>query len=78
MARRHNEGSKFPVSWSWYIDYARVMMDGKPFWLPRTISSKASSLDGGRYKWSFLATYSNYHLMTVTSTILPAANSAQH
>ena len=76
--RRHNEGSKFPVSWSWYIDYARVMMDGKPFWLPRTISSKASSLDGGRYKWSFLATYSNYHLMTVTSTILPAANSAQH
>ena len=76
--RRHNEGSKFPVSWSWYIDYARVMMDGKPFWLPRTISSKASSLDGGRYKWSFLATYSNYHLMTVTSTILPAANSSQH
>ena len=76
--RRHNEGSKFPVSWSWYIDYARVMMDGKPFWLPRTISSKASSLDGGRDKWSFLATYSNYHLMTVTSTILPAANSSQH
>jgi VWFA-related protein len=76
--RRHNEGSKFPVSWSWYIDYARVMMDSKPFWLPRTISSKASSLDGGRYKWSFLATYSNYHLMTVTSTILPPANTSQH
>lgn len=76
--RRHNEGSKFPVSWSWYIDYARVMMDGKPFWLPKTICSKASSLDGGRFKWSFLATYSNYHLMSVTSTILPAANSSQH
>jgi VWFA-related protein len=76
--RRHNEGSKFPVSWSWYIDYARVMMDGKPFWLPRTVSSQASSLDGGRFKWSFLATYGNYHLMTVTSTILPAANGSQH
>jgi hypothetical protein len=76
--RRHNEGSKFPVSWSWYIDYARVVMDGKPFWLPKTIFSKASSLDGGRFKWSFLATYGNYHLMTVTSTILPAANSSQH
>ncbi len=76
--RRQNEGSRFPVSWTWSIDYARVMMDRKPFWLPKTISSKASSLDGGRFKWSFLATYSNYHLMTVTSTILPAANSSQH
>ena len=76
--RRQNDGSKFPVSWSWSIDYARVMMDGKPFWLPKTISSKASSLDGGRFKWSFLATYSNYHLMTVTSTILPADNGSQH
>lgn len=53
-------------------------MDGKHFWLPRTISSKASSLDGGRFKWSFLATYGNYHLTAVTSTILPAAESSQH
>jgi len=75
---RHDEGSGRPVAWSWSIDYARVMMDGKQFWLPKTISSKASSLDGGRYKWSFLATYGNYHLMTVTSTILPASNSSQH
>jgi hypothetical protein len=75
---RHDEGSGLPIAWSWSIDYARVMMDGKPFWLPKTISSKASSLDGGRFKWSFLATYGNYHLMTVTSTILPAANSSQH
>jgi VWFA-related protein len=75
---RHDEGSGRPVAWSWSIDYARVMMDGKQFWLPKTISSKASSLDGGRFKWSFLATYGNYHLMTVTTTILPAANSSQH
>jgi hypothetical protein len=75
---RHDEGSGLPVAWSWSINYARVMMGGKPFWLPKTISSKASSLDGGRFKWSFLATYSNYHLMTVTSTILPATNSSQH
>ena len=75
---RHVEGSRPPVAWSWYIDYARVMMGGKHFWLPKTISSKASSLDGGRFNWSFLATYGNYHLMTVTSTILPVANSSQH
>jgi VWFA-related protein len=75
---RHDEGSGRPVAWSWSVDYARVMMDGKQFWLPKTISSKASSLDGGRFKWSFLANYGNYHLMTVTTTILPAANSSQH
>jgi VWFA-related protein len=75
---RHDEGSGHPVAWSWSIDYVRVTMDGKHFWLPKTISSKSSSLDGGRYKWSFLATYGNYHLMTVTSTILPASNSPQH
>jgi VWFA-related protein len=74
----HDEGSGFVVAWSWSIDYARVTMNGKQFWLPKTISSKASSLDGGPFKWSFLATYGNYHLMTVTSTILPAADSSQH
>jgi len=75
---RHDEGSGRPVAWSWSIDYARVIMGGKHFWLPKTISSKSSSLDGGRFKWSFLATYGNYHLMAVTSTILPAADSSQH
>jgi hypothetical protein len=75
---RHDEGSGRSVAWSWSIDYAQVTMDGKHFWLPKTISSKASSLDGGRIKWSFLATYGNYHLMTVTSTIVPAANISQH
>ncbi len=74
----HDEGSGGPVAWSWSIDYARVMMDGKQFWLPKTISSKASSLDGARFKWSFLATYGNYHLMTVTTNLLPAANRSQH
>jgi hypothetical protein len=75
---RHEEGSGPTVTWSWSIDYARVMLDGNRYWLPKTISSKASSLDGGRFKWSFLATYGNYHLMTVTSTILPAADSSHH
>ena len=75
---RHDEGSGLPIAWSWSIDYAQVMMDGKHFWLPKTISSRASSLEGRRFKWSFLATYSNYHLMTVTSTILPVANSSPH
>ena len=75
---RHDQGSGPPIAWSWSIDYAQVTMDGKHFWLPKTISSKATSLDGRRLKWSFLATYGNYHLMTVTSTILPAANISQH
>jgi hypothetical protein len=75
---RHDQGSGRPTAWSWSIDYAQVTMGGKHFWLPKTISSKASSVDGGRFKWSFLATYGNYHLMTVTSTVLPVANSSQH
>jgi VWFA-related protein len=75
---RHDQGSGHMVDWSWSIDYARVTMNGKYFWLPKTISSKASSLDGAHFKWSFLANYSNYHLMTVTSSIVPAANGAQH
>ena len=75
---RHDQGSGSPIIWSWSIDYAQVTMGGKHFWLPKTISSKASSVDGGRFKWSFLATYGNYHLMTVTSTVLPVANSSQH
>ncbi len=74
---RHDEGAGLPIAWSWSIDYAQFMMGGKTFWLPKTISSKASSLEGRRLKWSFLATYGNYHLMTVTSTILPVANSSQ-
>jgi hypothetical protein len=75
---RHDQSSGIPVSWSWFIDYAQVAMDVKHFWLPKTISSTASSLDGGRFNWSFLATYSSYHLMTVTSTILPAKTSSLH
>ncbi len=75
---RHDEGAGRLIDWSWSIDYTRVMMEGKPFWLPRTIASKASSVDGSRIRWNFLATYSNYHLMTVTSTMLPAANNSQH
>ncbi len=74
----HEEGSRPPVAWSWSVNYARVTMDGRHFWLPKTVSSKASSLDGGRFKWSFLATYGNYHLMNVTATMLPAANNSQH
>ncbi len=75
---RHDDASGRPTAWSWSIDYAQVTMGGKHFWLPRTISSKATSLDGRRLKWTFLATYGNYHLMTVTSTVLPVANSSQH
>ncbi len=36
---RHDEGSGRIVAWSGSIDYARVMLVGKPLWLPKTISS---------------------------------------
>jgi hypothetical protein len=75
---RHDEGSGRLVAWSWSIEYTRITMDGRQFWLPRMISSKASSLDGTRIKWNFLANYSNYHLTTVTSTMIPAVSSSQH
>ena len=58
-------------TWSWSIDYAPVSISNKSFWLPKTISSSTSTNTGRLINWSFVATYSNYHLLTVTSTILP-------
>ncbi len=57
--------------WSWSVDYAPQSLGGKVFWLPRTISSQSSMVDGRHTQWSFVATYRNYHLLTVRSTILP-------
>ena len=58
--------------WSWSVDYAPENLGGKVFWLPQTISSKSSITSGQSVKWAYVATYRNYHLLTVTSTILPA------
>lgn len=59
------------VSWKWSIDYAQAMIGDKPFWMPRTVISEAAPDTGGEVHWTFVATYSNYHLTNVTTTILP-------
>jgi hypothetical protein len=56
-------------SWDWSIDYAPVSFDNKLFWMPRTITSISRS-DGIRGRWTFTATYTNYHKTNVTSHIL--------
>ena len=56
-------------TWSWSVDYGLAYLDGKTFWLPNTISAQSVQ---GYMVWSFVATYRNYHLLTVHSTILPA------
>lgn len=63
--------------WTWSVDYGKVVLNGKTFWLPKNISSFATSDQPLQWKgpsalqWSFDATYSNYHELTVTSRILP-------
>lgn len=58
------------ASWTWSIDYAPVVFDNEPFWMPTTITSRAEGITQ-RQDWSFVATYRNYHKLTVTSKILP-------
>lgn len=59
-----------PYYWTWSIDYAPVTLNGKSFWLPKATSSRLETNEG-RTHWSFVADYRNYHLMDVSSTILP-------
>jgi len=56
--------------WSWSIDYAPVAFNNNSFWMPKTITSTATA-NSEKIDWSFVATYSNYHKLTVTSRILP-------
>ncbi len=58
-------------TWSWSVDYAMTDLDGKAFWLPATISAQSLLETRVPIEWSFVATYKNYHLLTVHSTILP-------
>jgi hypothetical protein len=55
--------------WTWAVDYAPVSFDAKQFWMPRTITSSAVANDAYA-TWSFTASYSNYHKLTVSSHIL--------
>ena len=55
--------------WTWSIDYAPVTLDGRTFWLPKTIESSAI-LNDRTVAWSFVAKYSNYHKLEVNSHII--------
>ena len=58
--------------WDVAVEYAAVVLGGKSFWLPTTISDRMSS-SLVRSRWTYDATYSNYHKMEVTSRIVPSS-----
>ena len=55
--------------WTWSINYAPAVLDGRTFWMPKTIESEAVPSDR-HAAWSFVARYSNYHKLEVTSHII--------
>jgi hypothetical protein len=59
--------------WTWSINYAPVTLDGKTFWMPKTIESQAIPTDH-HAAWSFVAKYSNYHKLEVNSRIITDIN----
>ena len=105
LRRSHEIAPRTIGSWEWFIDYQPVTLNGKTFWLPKTIISRSwgdvdpsQQADAGsgtsnsrgssprssgrqvqRQDWSFVATYRNYHLLTVTSKIVPTVEAeSQH
>jgi hypothetical protein len=58
------------------VDYAPVELGGETFWLPSTITSRATSGSGTFHAivWSFRAIYRNYHKLEVTTRILPGGD----
>lgn len=58
--------------WQVSIDYAPVSFVGKTFWMPSTVTSTAFPNDAySPVAYSFLARYSDYHKLEVTSHIVP-------
>ena len=57
------------------IDYAPVVLGGETFWMPSAITMRNVSGSGTFHMmvWSYRATYRNYHLLEVTSRILPGS-----
>lgn len=64
------------LEWKWSIDYAQAMIDGKPFWLPKTIESTAVSEPDEQHTWRFDTSYSNFRHEDATVTPSPV-NTAQ-
>ena len=58
--------------WRISIGYAPVLLGGQTFWMPSTITSRATPGDlEDPTVWSFNAHYSNYHKLEVSFRILP-------
>lgn len=54
------------------VDYAPVLLGGETFWMPATITMRATSGFGfHQIVWSYRATYRNYHRLEVTTRMLP-------
>ncbi len=51
--------------WKWRIDYTPVTFDGRDFWLPKEITSRADGNDKLEVRY-FEANYSNCHKLTGT------------
>ena len=58
--------------WTVGVDYAPVELEGQTFWMPKRITSTAISPGDDAGNWMFIATYSNFHKLEVTTKILPA------
>jgi hypothetical protein len=66
--------SKLVGSWTVAVDYAPVELDDQTLWMPKDISSQARAVGYG--VWTFVAEYSDYHKLEVTSHILPPSEAS--
>ena len=59
--------------WALSVDYAPVVLDGKSFWMPETITSRTTGGRGSFHPivWTFKASYGNFHKLEVRSRIVP-------
>jgi hypothetical protein len=55
--------------WTIAIDYTPILLGGRSFWMPSTITS---NMVANLTTWSFEAHYANYHKLEVTSRIVPS------
>lgn len=65
----HKDNNGRRVLWVWSVEYAPATIDNKPFWMPKTITSRADANDASG-TWIFTAGYSNYHKLNVSSHII--------
>jgi len=64
--------------WHISIDYSPVQLGGQTFWMPASITSRATPEDVRDHTiWWFNARYTDYHKLEVTFRILPPNGPAQ-